>query len=57
MGLLKAMWFGMIFLVLFVCIEIVLIGSMWVLRICLMWFFDVDYVLMWKEYVARHMKK
>ena len=56
-GIIKFLWFGICACLLFVALEITLIGSMWVLRVVLMWWFDIDYVLAWKSFVQKMKEK
>lgn len=53
----KFIFTGLAALMLLTLMNILIIGIMWVLRIVLMWFFDVDYVLMWKSYFEKIKKE
>ncbi len=53
LDLTRYVFYGLFSLVVLILTLILIVALLWLLRIALMWFFDVDYVLEWKSWLDK----
>lgn len=44
MALVNLLWQLLLITILFICLSMVIVGGLWVLRVAIRWWLDVDYV-------------
>lgn len=57
MIIVRFLWYALLIILLLTCLSIVVIGSLWVLRVAVYWWLDTDYVEWLKKKITELRKR